>query len=311
MLSVTIQHDQVRIGERFAVSFQRTLRIPDDGRVYPLPAGLGRFPIYRVADYRARIPAEWQWQDGVFIPMYQREALWLGFEGASWKPNAVKVGVGSVNAVTGAAWDEMLHDKPQDYLVCPYQPWLDGINIGNDIIRQFVAVPLGQGLTIESQLAGQETGGLQLIAFEPLPNRFSDEPLTEVRFDTHMNAAPSAALGLGAGGQMAQKIYPDPYGLDTWDPSNRGGITIYLLNSEAFRAVTGADPPPTPVTPELYAQQGMPWFDLYDESRSSLLATAALRGVRSVRDLEQARGPVPDEPGINPPGDVHKLRPPK
>jgi hypothetical protein len=49
MLKVTIDKDMITIGERFAVAFQRTLRIPDDGHGYPLPPGLGRFPIFKVA----------------------------------------------------------------------------------------------------------------------------------------------------------------------------------------------------------------------------------------------------------------------
>ena len=32
------------------IEFQRTLRIPDDGRHYPLPPGLGRFPIRHLDD---------------------------------------------------------------------------------------------------------------------------------------------------------------------------------------------------------------------------------------------------------------------
>lgn len=63
----------VQFGERFSVDFQRTLRIPDDGRTYPLPPGLGAFPVSRVADYTRRIPREWHRENGFFIPMYQRE----------------------------------------------------------------------------------------------------------------------------------------------------------------------------------------------------------------------------------------------
>ena len=29
-----------------------------------------------------------------------------------------------------------------------------------------------------------------------------------------------AAMGLGAGGELRQKVYPDPYGVRTWDPDN-------------------------------------------------------------------------------------------
>jgi hypothetical protein len=166
MLNVRIDQHRARIGEHFSLSFQRTVRIPDDGRVYPLPPGLGAFPIQRVEDYRERVPTSWRESGGVFIPIYQREALWLGFGGVTWKPNAVKVGVGQINAVSGGRWDEWLHDAPQDYLVCPDQPWLDGINAGDGFIRQFVAMPLGLGYTVEAQISGAEAfGGVQLLVF--------------------------------------------------------------------------------------------------------------------------------------------------
>ena len=100
MLQVKVAHDSVRIGRHFSVSFQRTLRIPEDGRTYPLPPGLGSFPIRRVADFADRVPASWREHGGVFIPMYQREALWLSFNAADWRPNAVKIGIGKVNAIS-------------------------------------------------------------------------------------------------------------------------------------------------------------------------------------------------------------------
>jgi len=42
-----------------AVSFQRTLRIPDDGKDYPLPPGLGRFPVHQVDDFDG-VPDQWK-----------------------------------------------------------------------------------------------------------------------------------------------------------------------------------------------------------------------------------------------------------
>ena len=93
MLDVTVHNDRIHIGERFSVSFQRTLRIPDDGKVYPLPPGLGAFPIHSAAEYWVRVPPTWLTQNDYFIPMYQREALWLGFDGANWQPNAVKIAI--------------------------------------------------------------------------------------------------------------------------------------------------------------------------------------------------------------------------
>jgi hypothetical protein len=315
MLSIMVDRGRVRIGDRLVVSFQRTLRIPDDGRIYPLPPGLGTFPLRRVADYRERVPDAWRERDGVFIPMYQLEALWLAFNGARWKPNAVKVGIGGINAVSGELWDERLRADPQDYLVCPDQPWLDGINAGAGFIRQFVAAPLGSGLTVEGQLTGaEEEGGIQLLAFEPKPGRFPDRPPPEsVGFEAEGRplAAPQGAMGLGAGGKMRQKIYPDPHGVDTWDAGNVGSLFVHIVNSEAYRELTGEDPPGTPVSARTYTEHGLPWFDLYDEKLGDIAAAERLKGVRTIGDIKTQRGETADgdEAVDIPASRVRKLRP--
>ena len=53
----------------------------------------------------------------------------------------MKIAAGKINAVSGAAWTAELHSEPQDYVVVPGQPWLDGFSVGEGLIRQFVAVP--------------------------------------------------------------------------------------------------------------------------------------------------------------------------
>ena len=93
MLDISVHNNSIQIGPHFSVDFQRTLRIPDDEGTYPLPPGLGSFPIYRVEDYAKRVPEAWNEHGGVFIPMYQREAMWLSFGGSDWCPSAVKVAV--------------------------------------------------------------------------------------------------------------------------------------------------------------------------------------------------------------------------
>ena len=40
-----------------AIDFQRTLRIPDNGKTYPLPPGFGRFPLRHLDDHAPRLPA--------------------------------------------------------------------------------------------------------------------------------------------------------------------------------------------------------------------------------------------------------------
>lgn len=311
MLKVAVANDEIRIGKRFSVAFQRTLRLPDDGGTYPLPPGLGRFPLRRIEDFADRVPAEWRRRGGVFLPMYQREALWLAFDGASWKPNAAQVGVGGVNAVSGGSWEERLSAEPQNYLVVPDQLWLDGINAGEGVIRQFVAMPLGSGTTVEAQLTGREdVGGIQLRVFEPRPGRFPDRaPRREPGMMAGFGGPARMSMGLGAGGRMRQKIYPDPYGLDTWDPGASGEVFVHIVNCEQYEALTGSPPPPSPVSAAAYTAHGLPWFDLYDEGKGALAVTDRLRGVRSVRGIELESGKAREEDKVEiAKGQVRKIR---
>jgi hypothetical protein len=327
MLTVTSKNDTLHFGDGFALHFQRTLRIPDDGKTYPLPPGLGTFPVCKIEDYQARVPEEWARRGGVFIPMYQREALWIRFVGRHWKPNAVKVAVGKVNAVSGKPWDQALSAGKEDYLVCPPQPWLDGINAGKGFIRQFVAMPLGMGYTVEAQVTGKEEfGGIQIIAYEPKPGRFPDEPPEpSMDFRVYAMAAPVTAkpmrmmkaggeMGLGAGGKMKQKIYPDSHGIDTWDQGNYGRVYVHIVNSLMFREITGQEPPATPVTAKTYAQHKLPWFDLYDEGMGDIAASDALQQVKSVKEIDAEKGfaPQQDDDSIDVPDEqVVKYKLPK
>ncbi|MGK7873111.1 MAG: hypothetical protein AB4426_07300 [Xenococcaceae cyanobacterium] len=308
MLEVKVKANTIQIGERFSVSFQRTLRIPDDGKTYPLPPGLGTFPVCKVDDYAERVPVSWREHGGVFIPMYQREALWLNFNGASWKPNAVKIAVGKINAVTGKPWHQKLQAGEQDYVVSPNQPWLDGINSGDGYIRQFVAMPLGMGYTVEGQVSGKEEfGGIQIIAFEPKPGRFPDEPPRK-KYSRSLITLGSAnaafyaesvseggQMGLAAGGKMRQKIYPDPYGVDTWDETNYGRIYVHIVNSMMYREITGKEAPPTPVTARTYTENGLPWFDLYDEHKGDVPKSGILSQIKSVMGMDKEKGFAPQQ----------------
>ena len=143
---------EVHAAARCGIEFQRTLRIPDDGRDYPLPPGLGCFPLRHLDDYAERLPESWRVRGGVLAPMHQAEALWINFH--SDYPFAVKVATGKVCAITGEAWVDHLNRDPQDYAALPEQPWLDGYCVEEGVVRQFVAMPLGEGHTVEEQLTG-------------------------------------------------------------------------------------------------------------------------------------------------------------
>ncbi len=305
MNRLALQNDTLTLGDSLTISFLRTLRIPDDGKTYPLPPGLGHFPIRRVDDYADKVPVEWREHGGVFLPMYQREAMWISFVGEHWKPRAVKVGIGKVCAITGERWSSSLTSKPQNYLVTPPQPWLDGIAVKKGLIRQFVAMPLGLGYTVEGQVTGEESvGGLQLEVFEPKPGRFPDEPPPSLwrsrghgpaAFGAPMACARArgATMGLAAGGRMKQSIYPDPHGIDAWDPTRRSRAFVHIVNSAMWREITGEEAPPSPITARDYAAHRLPWFELYDERLGALAATGTLEDIKSVKTLDAEKSALP------------------
>jgi hypothetical protein len=54
MNSIALKNDTLTLGDGLNITFLRTLRIPDDGKTYPLPPGLGRFPVRRVDAWCSR-----------------------------------------------------------------------------------------------------------------------------------------------------------------------------------------------------------------------------------------------------------------
>ena len=257
------------------LEFQRTLRIPDDDRDYPLPPGLGRFPLRQVDAFTDTVPEEWLAHGGVLLPMYQAEAMWLYFK--SDYPFAVQVATGKVSAITGTEQADGLHRDPQDYLVTPPQLWLEGYCDEKGIGRQFVAMPLGTGYGAAEQLTGRaEHGGLQIVVHPMRPE--AAERLVRQRRQIDMPGikfsrarAPSAgAPGLAPGGRMRQPIYQDPHDSAAWDLGHRGRCFVHLVNSLQWRSITGQNPPTDPPTAESYSIAELPWFDCYDGDARAL-----------------------------------------
>lgn len=301
----------------FRIGFQRTLRIPDDGHEYPLPAGLGSFPVRHVDDFQRTVPAAWLAHGGVMLPMHQAEAMWLNFSAGRY-PFAVKVAAGKVNAVSGKPWSNALNSGPasrgparsgrripagQDYLVIPDQPWLDGFNVGEGSIRQFVAMPLGDGYTAEEQLTGRaEHGGLQLLAYPMKAAAYAELP-PETVYDgaPPMMACGAAAMpemGLGLGGLMHQEIAADGYGVDVWDLNHPARCFVHLANADVWTSITGAQSPTSPPTPRQYRAAGIPWFD-YTLVGPRVPGAENLAALGSVAELVAAeRGELADNESI-------------
>jgi len=181
-------------------------------------------------------------------------------------------------------------------------------------------MPLGSGYTVEGQVTGEERyGGLQILVFEPKPGEFSDQPPEEERSGLVTEAAPpkpkraAEVMGLSAGGRIRQKIYPDPYGIDTWDQENTGSVFVHLVNEEQYRDLTGVEPPPSPVSARTYTEWGLPWFELDDEHRGSIPSSDVLANVKSVLDRDAEVGEpstVADASADIPKARVKKISPP-
>lgn len=302
---ITLEHDTLHIRvpdvhdkASFGIEFQRTLRIPDDGHDYPLPPGLGAFPLRHLDDYAAPLPAPWRRRGGVIAPMHQAEALWICFEnGAGFDdgyPFAVKVGTGKVCAITGDPWVNHLNADPQDYVVVPEQPWLDGYCVEKGIIRQFVAMPLGAGYTAEEQLTGAaEHGGLQILAYPMKAERYKQlpRPLKDVCVFEAASASPD--MGLAPGGRMRQEIHEDPYGLDAWDQRHPSRCFVSIVNTAQWMAITGEVPPTCPPTARQYTGYGLPWFEYYDDDAKAVEGSVRLRGLTSVTQRDHEAGKAP------------------
>jgi hypothetical protein len=283
------------------IDFQRTLRIPDDAKDYPLPPGLGRFPVRHVDDFVKRVPERWIERGGVMLPMFQSEAMWLNFSGHY--PFAVKVAAGKINAVTGEQWSRGLNRDPQDYMVIPNQPWLDGYCVKQGIIRQFVAMPLGAGYSAEEQLTDEaEWGGVQIVAFpmkrEAYESHFAKMQQARYSLSDTMAGVPLVAsksldMGLGAGGRMKQEIYRDRYSLEDWDLRHGSRCFVHIANSLVWRDITGQAPPTTAPTAREYTRAGLPWFDYYAEDEEPLHGSNLLDKVKSVFQLGSEKDDVP------------------
>lgn len=55
------------------ITFERTLRVPDNNDTNFLPPSLGQFPLFLVQDYAEHLSADMVQRGGVFMPLWQRE----------------------------------------------------------------------------------------------------------------------------------------------------------------------------------------------------------------------------------------------
>ncbi|OTB01995.1 hypothetical protein M426DRAFT_63056 [Hypoxylon sp. CI-4A] len=360
--------------QNLSISFRRTIRVPDNECTSKLPPGLGKFPLLKVHDHASRLPADMAAKGGLFFPMHQREAMWIRFR--STGPFMIKIYAGGVNVISGehhVEGDETESRRAertrkgesiQDYVVTPTQPWLDGIASSPGTVKQFVAMPMGEGYNVEAQLSGAEDiGGLQFEITPAIPTKLGPPPKRTGNFVIHVRTLPGKLitvpcspsslvgsiktgihqlegippdqqrlifdgkellngkstpfppslpnnsantigstltiilrlrgggghelLGIAAGGKVEQNIQRDLYDASRWNETQTIAIPVQILNSAAFRQVTGRDPPHCPIDASTYAEAGLPFFKMYEEPTA---IAGDFGTVKSVHEIDRERG---------------------
>jgi hypothetical protein len=302
---------------------QRTLRVPDDGKPYPLPAGLGQLPLRHLEDFEASLPRRWRDRGGIVTPMWPGEAMWLAFDVRY--PCAIKIGTGKINVLNGRRWSERLSASEQDYLVAPPQPALDGYRTREaDVVRQFVAVPLGRGYSAEEQITGKAAhGGIQIVLHPMQSARYELLRAEHAAAGGSGDKGPGWAkdvmsfgvtepmpVGIAAGGRLSERIIADPFGVDCWDQAARIRCFLSLIDAREWPSITDTPAPTAPFTAADYEREGLPWFAYYKDGLPAAAGASDVLQVKSIGELQAAGG----LPGIGAgdtiePREVRKLRP--
>lgn len=181
----------------------------------------------------------------------------------------------------------------------PGQPWLDGYASADGIVRQFVAMPLGSGLTVEQHLSGKEEhGGIQILIYPMKAERYREllaerqrrhDGLVRYYLAESLVCNAVAPMGLAAGGRIRQEVYRDEYGIDAWDMEHVRRCFVTIVNSEGWTEVTGEPVPTTPVSADDYARAGLPWFDHYNEKLKPISGSALFGKLPSLPSMKRIR----------------------
>ena len=123
---------------------------PTTARIILSRRGWGVFPSSMSMITRG-VPESWKKRGGVMMPMHRTEALWLRF--SADYPMALKVAAGGICAVSGGRWSATLQDSPQNYVVLPEKPWLDGFRVSS-----VVEAGLGAGGRMRQEITADPYG---------------------------------------------------------------------------------------------------------------------------------------------------------
>ena len=206
---------------------------------------LGALPLHRVSDFSHALPAVWMEGGGIFVPLLPNEALWLGFGGSTERPNAIKIRVDDIDAITGRLSQLGFHADMQDYLVCPPQLHWDGIR-RDETVEPFAApsLTIGPG----------RFKTLRLTAYEPLPG----ENFREHEVPPGGMPIPLQAAFEGPASREPAGVIPDPYGRETWDENSGTILCVQFVDPALYESVTGQGAPPPVMRKDVFTRYRLP-----------------------------------------------------
>ena len=94
-------------------------------------------------------------------------------------------------------------------------------------------------------------------------------------------------MGIAAGGLIKQCIVPENNPASIWDTDRSIGFNVQNLNSDVFRYVTGMSPLDSPISKATYAEEGFPFFQIWNETSNIKGDFCAVKSVRSIDDEEK------------------------
>ena len=312
-----------------SISIHRTVRVAEGKTPANLPPSLGVMRTHNVKDYRDRCPASWE-DEAVFVALHSTEALWLSFNTS--QPYALLIGAGGINALTGEklgtklAENNYLVTPPQPWL----DGWKDQDGTVYQFVG--TEYKGGEGLTVGEQLIGAEskTGGIGIAVFEavnPSSLKSTSKPMETwgesslgdmtlysmcgtmsytSKGGQHVNSSHYGGLmrsvssrksmmsemGVGKGGKITQKIYPDPYGLQVWKDAPVAVSAIYIVDAATCAEIIG-ETVSKPVVSEDYTGK---WFGLDDKDLKDVAGSVKFTGLKSAAFSGDTSNITPAEP---------------
>ena len=256
---------------KLTVNFQQRPGPPNDAKLYVFSAGLVDVPLCPAANFPDKLPASWLAETDFLALMNASEPFLIGFT-ANY-PFAVKLAVGSLDAVTGESALVSLQKEPPNYLVVSGESTVDGIKQ-----RSFV-LPLEAGCATNEQFfAGQKIGVID-VQMWPLcvESYFSEEvahsiPPTLREFFAWFVYGPSIEAKWTEIDRRDEKSRDDPLTDETeaivlntkyedeldwryirelgdlrevadWDQTRSNRCCVHVCNPSVWQQITGTSPP--------------------------------------------------------------------